>query len=310
MLSFPTEPDLPCERLARGSVPLRYQDISQDGRLVLRAIPASVGAIVWRNLLADHPVHTQAREAGILAILSRIVLEGGDGPLSVRGPLRGEGGFELAHSSGAGDPEPRIHLNVWVRLYAPLARTHGPPPEHAGEERLVGRIFAEHVFSRPFASPAQRRVTHLEGFPGLEAVPATRHDFAPPERLLEMPLHARALEGGLIPDPTPVVMGLGHTDSNQHVNSLVYPRFFEDAALRRLDALGHDAALLPIHLDIAYRKPCFAGDRMRIDLTAFELDGRLGAVGAFVRHDAPPAGSSGAPRPHCTVRVLFDRMRG
>ena len=105
------------------------------------------------------------------------------------------------------------------------------------------------------------------------------------------------------------MFGLGHTDSNQHVNSLVYPRFFEDAALRRLAALGLPTAAMPVYLDIAYRKPCFAGDRMRIDLTTFELDGRHGARGAFVPWDAPRPGARDAVRPHATVRILFDTPR-
>jgi hypothetical protein len=63
--------------------------------------------------------------------------------------------------------------------------------------------------------------------------------------------------------------GLDHTDSNQHVNSLVYPRLFAEAALRRLAELERPRRLLIRALDIAYRKPSFAGDRVRIHTRLF-----------------------------------------
>jgi hypothetical protein len=49
-------------------------------------------------------------------------------------------------------------------------------------------------------------------------------------------------------------------------------------------------------IEIAYRKPCFAGDSVRAHLRLFELDGQPGAAG-FI------AGEGG--KPHCYVRVLF-----
>ena len=66
------------------------------------------------------------------------------------------------------------------------------------------------------------------------------------------------------PDETLIVFGLVHTDSNQHVNSLVYMRLFEEAVLRRFAALGLPEPVLARRLEIAYRKPCFAGDRMHV----------------------------------------------
>ena len=84
-----------------------------------------------------------------------------------------------------------------------------------------------------------------------------------------------------------------HTDSNQHVNSLVYPRLFEEAVVER--AFDPEArvpgaeSLLVRAIDIRYRKPFFAGDRASI---ALALEGAA-ATGAFV-----PAG---ADRPSCTI---------
>jgi hypothetical protein len=52
-------------------------------------------------------------------------------------------------------------------------------------------------------------------------------------------------------------------------------------------------------LEISYRKPCFAGDRVQIVLRAFCVGEKLGAVGAFVSNAAP------LERPHCTIQVSF-----
>jgi hypothetical protein len=81
------------------------------------------------------------------------------------------------------------------------------------------------------------------------------------------------------------------------VNSLVYPRMFEEAALRRLAARGRPTAVLGRAVEIAYRKPCFAGQRMRIWLRAYVRRGEHGAVGTFVPEGEPAA------RPHAVLRL-------
>ncbi|HEX4353188.1 MAG TPA: hypothetical protein VHZ95_09745, partial [Polyangiales bacterium] len=96
--------------------------------------------------------------------------------------------------------------------------------------------------------------------------------------------------------------GLTHTDANQHVNSLVYARVFEEATLRRFHALGERAALLGCRLELNYRKPCFAGDRMFSSLRSYRRQGALGATGFLA-----PEGA-GIDRAHCTFDLrLFAR---
>ena len=83
----------------------------------------------------------------------------------------------------------------------------------------------------------------------------------------------------------------------QHVNSLVYVRYFLDAVGRRLAAGDHPPKLRSRAFDIAYRKPSFAGDRVRVSLRMFELPGAgatRGAAGLI-------AGDDGKPR--CYVRA-------
>jgi len=151
----------------------------------------------------------------------------------------------------------------------------------AAAEALVGRVYAEHVFTRPFAPPGQRRVTHLD-FEGAPVVSETRPALAPPETLATVPDGGRALDRSLVVDAVPIVFGVVHTDGNMHVNSLAYLRIFEEASLRRLVALGLGASRLGRQLEIAYRKPCFAGQNLRVMLQAFEHGDRLGAAGVLV----------------------------
>ena len=105
-------------------------------------------------------------------------------------------------------------------------------------------------------------------------------------------------------DPTPIAFGLDHTDPNQHVNSLVYPRLFIEAALRRLAAHRKSTRLLTRAAEIAFRKPSFAGDRARIAIRAFERGDQLGAVGLLISDDEAAAPLAAA-RPRCFVRLLL-----
>src|SRR5262249_48848521 len=117
---------------------------------------------------------------------------------------------------------------------------------------------------------------------GEPVAPGPRRAWKPPATAMEPPPGARALDPELVLDPTPVPIGLFHTDSNQHVNSLVYPRLFEDAALRRIAAHGRSTQLLARKLAIAFRRPSFAGELLRVRTRAFEgAAGSTVVVGAF-----------------------------
>jgi hypothetical protein len=284
--------------IARGRLYLRYEDICQDGRMVVEALPNVFGT-VWRHLAAGRPV---SFGEGVVAILSRVIVEGGDGPLSVNAKAEAEGFYHLARVVGADGQVERLVLAMWGQVVAPLGRTHGPPPEGAGRPLVAGRAFAEHVFTRPFAAPAQRKVLALDLDGEGTFVPDAPYTFLPPESALTLPEGAEPLDEIQVRDPASVVFGLDHTDSNQHVNSLVYPRLLIEAALRRFAALGRRSpALLARRLEMAFRKPCFAGDAARVTSRAFALDGRLGVTAAVkVEGDAPDA------RPRCAARILFE----
>lgn len=298
MLQIPKRPEVPDDQRASGSVALRYEDVAQDGRVMLLAMPQAVGE-VWRVVLGDRDKSIALRDQGVLPILTRLVIEGAGGPISVRKPLQAEGCYQLAHTVDASGAVDRILLNMWASLSGPKSRTHGPPPPGAGESIDVGQVFAEHIFTKPFGPPAERKVTAL-AVPGVPVVPPVRWTFAPLATIGEIPPGAVPLDREQIADTTRITFGLAHTDSNHHVNSLVYPRMFEDAALRRIGAIGRSTTgLLSRRVELGYRKPCFAGDRMRILLQLFELDGHLGAAGTWVPESDLEA------KPHCWVRMQF-----
>src|SRR5690606_32262406 len=75
---------------------LRYEDVAQDGRLRLEAAQVCMGESVWRGSLGRHPAMAILREAGIVPILRRFVVRGGDAPLSVHTPVRARGRWGFA----------------------------------------------------------------------------------------------------------------------------------------------------------------------------------------------------------------------
>ena len=304
-LPFPEPPEIPDTRRASGQVPIRFEDITQDGRLALEGLAPAIGEVVWRKMLNGSPLLKAMHEHQALPILTRVVIEGGDGPFSTIHPLEATGTYEVAHAANEAGEVERILLDMWIDATLPIGRNYGPPPERAGERIRAGRFFGEHVFTRLFAPPDQRKVTRLEVDGALAH--GRRRPWVPPESVAMLPEGAVPLDDALRVDPTPIAFGLAHTDSNQHVNSLVYPRLFEDAALRRFAALGKlKPAVLARHVEAAFRKPCFAGETYAVALRAFTLEGQLGAVGAFVSaEDARSPETLARAKGHCFVRMLF-----
>jgi len=286
------------------SIPPRYEDVTQDGRLQLHAMMPGLGAAVWRALLAQVPAIDAFRAQGIFPILRRLVAVGEDRSVSVNGSIHYTGSFRFAREKD-GD---RLFANMWVEAHAPIASTNGPRPSKDAPRELVGRIFAEHVLTKPFAPPGERRVTSLDG-PGLPAIPEDEHAFETAEALVES-------AGAPLEDGGDVPFGLMHTDSNQHVNSLVYPRVFEETAVRRImhDARIAEAAgitkpheLLARAVEMRWRKPFFAGERAKVRLRfseapeapgASEARRGLSVIGAFHREDSPD-------KPSSAVKMLF-----
>ncbi len=301
MLYFPAPPEVADDQQSAGELFLRYEDICQDGRVLLQALPQGMGIAVWRDLLLHHPVTQLSKSKGIIPILTRLVLSGQDGRLSVNFPVKCRGRFALAHSNGPSGDLARLHMNAWVEVEGPAGKTTDPLGTPPGPTVKVGQLFAEHVFTRLFAPPDERKVLALE-HEALPSVPDCEYTWRPRKSVLELPEGAAWLDESLS-IASSMAFGLSHTDSNQHVNSLVYLKLFEEAALQHLVDLGRSSVLLARYAEIAYRKPCFAGDRVQIAMRGFVLDGNPGAVGCFLPGDAESAASTKSA--HCFVRILF-----
>jgi catechol 2,3-dioxygenase-like lactoylglutathione lyase family enzyme len=254
------------------------------------ALPPTLGAL-WQVVLAKHPGSRNSIATGVIPILTRLTIESYDQPIRLDRPIDIRAGFELAHAKERGEVA-RLFMNVWSDVRG-MAGRMGLPQRDA-DYAPAGRLFAEHTFTRLFAPPDQRKVTRLdvEGYP---AIPEASYEMPAPATAHEAPDGATWLDE-LSVDPTDIAFTLDQTDANQHVNSLVYIRVFIDAAQRRLAARGLSLELRSSAVDIAYRKPSFAGDRVQAHLRLYDRAGAPGVAGMIT-------GSDGKPR--CYVRVQF-----
>lgn len=283
MTLLPPEPIVPDEHRARASLRVRYDDIGQTGHLLLHALPIALGETGWAvvSRMASEEVF---RDTRVLPILSRFIMEAGSAPFSVNTPFDVDGRVQFGHTITSDGTVDRLLLNMWCSVHGLAGHTHGFPVPNAGERLLAGRIFAEHVLTRPFEAPDKRRVTELE-LPGFSRIPEARFDRQPPDNVLQLPQGAEWLDDSFTLDPAPMVFGSDRTDSNMHVNSLVYPRIFSEAILRRLWHHGKRFALRANALEIAFRKPSFAGERVHMALRTFAQGEQWGAAVILIGDD-------------------------
>jgi hypothetical protein len=275
---FPELPAIAEDQRADATLTPRYEDVVQDGRFALAALPVAMAEAVWRGPLSRIGAQRALLQKGIVPILARMYLEGTDEHVPATKPIEVSGAYALAHDR-EGEQVERILLNTWADVFGRRGRLY-MPAEGDGERVKVGRIFCEHVFTKPWGAKEERKVVRFEaeGFP---EVPPDRHSFRPLASSMALPDGAKLVDGSPVID-APFKFGLSHTDSNQHVNSLVYLRLFEEALTRRAPR-----PVLARWAEIAYRKPCFAGESVRVRLSYFEHGDEVGAVGAIVPADDP-----------------------
>jgi hypothetical protein len=291
MFPAPAMPTFAAGQSAVTTSYLRYEDVAQDGRLMPIALPPAMSGL-WREVLVDHKGARNAIKQGVLPILTRLTLITSGNAIRVDHQVESRCGFELAHDRDATGAVSRLFMNVWAETYGTAGKLSRG--DVRGDRTLAGTLFAEHTFTRLLGPPDQRKVTQLD-VDGYPTVPEARYPAPAPATAQDAPDGARWLDE-LAPDSTDYCFTLDQTDSNQHVNSLVYIRMFLDAVNRRIADAGKPARLRSRAIDIAYRKPSFAGDRARAQLRLWERGDDLGAAGLI-------AGSDGKPR--CYVRVLL-----
>jgi hypothetical protein len=288
---------------------LRYDDLTQHGHIKQSALQLVLGRVGFELLWTRHPLY-DTRLQGIVPIMSRMVLEAEPVPVSFSGPVEGRGRIELAHEPAADGGVHALFMNSYGELWGPRSQRRREPAGDAGarpaslnrerEHVLIGRAFGEHVFTKPFAKPGNRKVLSFD-VPGHPSVPSQRHARVRAEETCALPDGAEWLDNAFQLDAAPIVFGLTHTDANQHVNSLVYSRVFEEAALRRLAEHGQ-RGLLGCRIELNYRKPCFAGDRMLCSLRSYARHGEFGATGFLA------AQGDGLERSHCSFDLRLRRV--
>lgn len=292
MFVFPAPP-VDATSTAPGSAAFRYPDVLQDGRVALLAMPHALGATVWRRLQEERggsPM-TGPGDGGVVPILTRVMIQGTDARVRITQGQTSQGRYAFMRSPG--DTPRRLYLNMWVDMHATLGTIMPPEPE--GPLALAGRVFAEHVFTRPFAPPGDRAVTEL-ALPGAPRLPEAIYDAPAPHASADLPQGATPL--GATTADAPTQFSLDHCDQNQHVNSLVYPQLLIDAAVRRFATLGHPLGRRAARaIEIAYRRPSFAGDSITLSLQCFARGDDLGAVATM--------SGAGETKPRIYGRVLF-----
>jgi hypothetical protein len=266
--------DVPDAQRGEGAFRPRYEDISQDGRLSCRALTNVLGATFWEKVLPGHPYGRPLAKAGIVPILARVIVTSGGGPIGFGTPVSARGSFAMVRALDA-KGRARFRLDMSADASGIVGSTHPPRPANAGETIAIGRVYAEHVLTRLFAAPSERRVDALPEGVNVDG-DGPWHE---PEASASAPIGAHFVDDET-EDPTLTAFGIGHTDANQHVNSLVYPLLLEEAALRHVARPA--ASSFCAHFELAFRKPFFAGERARIRLRAYERAGRFGVIARFV----------------------------
>lgn len=295
MQEYPKEPELPDSDAGEETTALRYDDVMQDGRVRLDAVWRPVGRLIWSR---PEPSRVLAKLGdGVGTVLARAVFEATEVRVPARAPVRTRAWFRFEHTRGDDGRVDRIQFNTWIR--STVLGEESPEP-------MLARAYGQRVFTRLGAKPGERSVTRLEGL-GPDGVPAHRGEWLPARALLEIPRGAVLLDPVPRLDPGRVVFGLSHTDGNQHVNFLVYPRFIEEAALGRFLDLGVGAKIAARYVEIRYRKPSFAGDSLRIALQAFRNDASFGVIAAAIDDDGGPPERpwTAFPPPRAIARVTF-----
>ncbi len=302
---FPRPPEVPDNNRATGPTRLRFEDLAQDGRLRLEGVWPPIGPILWGRMDIAASLARLGKQ-GVHAVLTYVVLDGTDAPLSVHNRAETEVRYLLGHTVDASGEVNRLTFDTWLEISGPRGVPNSPGSPSNGPRVVAARAYGQHVLTKPAAPKGKHRVSSLDD-DALPKVPERRTEWIDPAHLLELPPGVAPIDAAPRLDDTPVVFGLCHTDGNQHVNFLTYPRIAEEAALRHFYRLDRETKLLARRAEIGYRKPCFAGQRVWLAVQAFEKGGTLGAIVAFFP-EAPPQGLakfSEEPRPSCVARMFF-----
>jgi hypothetical protein len=278
MFDFPPHPELPENDAGEETTALRYDDVTQDGRVRLEASWRPMGRQLWTR---PEPSRVLGKLGeGVSTVLARVVMQATEVRVVPRSPMRTRVRFRFEHTANSEGLPNRILFNTW---------TESTVTDDDNAERLVGRSYGQRVFTRLNQSNGDRAITRLEGIG--DGIPPHRSEWEPVLSILDIPDGAELLDPVPRLEPSRVVFGLSHTDGNQHVNFLAYPKFVEQAALGRFVDLGLGSKWMARRVELGYRRAAFAGDVLRVAVQAFRVGEAFGVVAALVEQNAPPEGA-------------------
>jgi hypothetical protein len=195
----PPRPEFPADQTGKTEGHLRYEDVTQDGRLMPIAIPPSLSGF-WRTVLTKHKGATAAGQSGIIPILTRLTILALDQHVRVDRMIESDVGFELAHDRDAAGEVSRLFMNVWCDVRGAAGRI--VPRTPAGPLTLAGAV-AERS-SRAVRRWRADQKLQVAGYPEL---PEARYAAPTPASAGELPENAVWLDD-LAADTTDVVFTL------------------------------------------------------------------------------------------------------
>src|SRR3569832_2511886 len=150
MFPAPPMPDFAPGQSTVTTAPMRYEDLTQDGRLTPIALPPTMSGL-WRDVLSDHPGARNSLKTGIIPILTRMTLICEDQPIHVNRPIEVKAGFELAHDRDHAGEVTRLFMIVWTEVRGAAGRIS--PNSRPGPRARAGRGGAGRAGARRRAAP-------------------------------------------------------------------------------------------------------------------------------------------------------------
>jgi hypothetical protein len=121
----PAMPEFPPDQVTTNERFPRYEDCTQDGRLIATSVPPALSTL-WQTTLARHPGSRNASAAGIHALFTRLTVESLDASIRVHRPFDIRAGFELAHDRDAAGEVTKLYSNVWAEVRGLGGKSGGP----------------------------------------------------------------------------------------------------------------------------------------------------------------------------------------
>ena len=214
-------------------------------------------------------------------------------PIHVNRAVEVRAGFELAHDRDDAGDVTRLFMNVWTEVRGAAGRiSPNSKPGRARARRPPVRRAHVHAPARA----ARSAQGHAPRGRGLSERPDAHPPPPAPATAQEPPDGARWLDE-LAPDTAPTTT----SRSIRPTRTSTSTRWSTSGCSSTRSIAGSPRAgrrgkLRSRAVDIAYRKPSFAGDRVRAQLRLYEGPDGLGAAG-FI------AGDDGKPRVYVRVAI-------